>query len=216
FKTALTRADQFINRQRTHLGSHEMVGVFRIFGRNAGFTALGAGMSISDIRCLIPEQRFDLEALARLVRDDHARNPQHYALVLCSEGAIWEGGALEDVGAADAYGHRKKENVGEALARRLGTSTGLPTRFQDITYDLRSGDPDPFDKIIATAFGTLAVDLIASGTTGRMVCIQDGRYTHAPLPAAALGARTVDVAAYYDIERFRPRFSGLFDRSILF
>ena len=47
FKTAITRADAFINRQRTHLASHEMVGVFRIFGRNAGFTALGTAMAVS-------------------------------------------------------------------------------------------------------------------------------------------------------------------------
>jgi 6-phosphofructokinase 1 len=50
FATAIIRAVEFINRQRTHLGSHEVVGVFRIFGRDSGFTALGTAMAISDIR----------------------------------------------------------------------------------------------------------------------------------------------------------------------
>jgi 6-phosphofructokinase len=37
FSTAITRAKEAINRQRTTLGSHERIGVFRIFGRDAGF-----------------------------------------------------------------------------------------------------------------------------------------------------------------------------------
>jgi 6-phosphofructokinase 1 len=40
FSTAITRAKELITRQRTTLGSHERIGIFRIFGRDAGFTAL--------------------------------------------------------------------------------------------------------------------------------------------------------------------------------
>ena len=42
FSSAVTRAKELINRQRTSLGSHERIGVFRIFGRESGFTALFA------------------------------------------------------------------------------------------------------------------------------------------------------------------------------
>jgi 6-phosphofructokinase 1 len=216
YKTALTRADDFVNRQRAHLASHETVGVFRIFGRNAGFTALGTAMAVSDLRCVIPEHPFDLEALCRRVQRDYERNVQHYALVIASEGAMWEGGRLEEYGPPDAYGHRKKTNVGEMLAAAITRVTGLPTRMQDVTYDLRSGNPDAIDKIVANTFGTLAVDLIAEGRTGRMVCIQRGLYTSADLPDPAHGARTVDVAAHYDTERFRPNFSGLAGRPMFF
>jgi 6-phosphofructokinase 1 len=216
FKTALTRADAFINRQRTHLGSHETVGVFRIFGRNAGFTSLGTAMAISDIRSVIPEQRFDLDALCDAVKADYASNPARYALVIASEGAMWEGGSLEEYGPPDAYGHRKKANVGEMLATEIARRTGLPTRVQDITYDLRSGDPDALDKIVANSFGTLAVELMATGTTDRMLCINRGAYDHCALPASALGARTVDVATYYDAERFRPKFTQGMGRPIFF
>jgi 6-phosphofructokinase 1 len=216
FKTALTRADEFINRQRTHLASHEMVGVFRIFGRNAGFTALGTAMAISDIRCCIPEHPFDLDQLCRLVQDDHTRNEQHYAMVLCSEGAIWKGGKLEEFGPADAYGHRKKANVADDLAAAITRKTGLPTRVQDITYDLRSGDPDAIDKIVASTFGSLAVDLIARGKTGQMLCIQGGRYSHTDLPDPGRGARTVDVANHYDVDRFRPNLTGFLGKPLFF
>jgi 6-phosphofructokinase 1 len=214
YQTALTRADAFINRQRTHNASHETVGVFRIFGRNAGFTALGTAESISDLRCAIPEHAFDLDRLCELVARDYHENEHHYALVVISEGAIWKGGELQRIGRADAYGHRKKENVGEALGEAITRITGLQTRPQDVTYDLRSGNPDAFDKIIANTFGTLAVELVAQGKTGQMVCLRDGVFSHEALPAMARGARTVDVATFYDIERFRPRFSNRLGKPI--
>jgi len=40
FSTAITRATSAIERQRTTVGSHERIGVFRVFGRDAGYTAL--------------------------------------------------------------------------------------------------------------------------------------------------------------------------------
>ena len=40
FSTAITRASDAIQRQRTTVGSHERIGIFRVFGRDAGFTAL--------------------------------------------------------------------------------------------------------------------------------------------------------------------------------
>ena len=214
FATAIIRAVEFINRQRTHLGSHEVVGVFRIFGRDAGFTALGTAMAISDIRCVIPEHAFDLNALCETAARDHAASPGHYAMVLCSEGAIWEGGKLVEVGPPDAFGHRHKQNVGEALADAITHTTGLPTRAQDLAYDLRSGDPEPLDKIIANTFGTLAVELAAQGRTGRMVCIEKGVYAETELPDPSREPRTVDVASDYDVARFRPRFANRFGRTI--
>ena len=214
FATAIIRAVEFINRQRTHLGSHEVIGVFRIFGRDSGFTALGTGMAISDLRCVIPEHAFDLAALCETVARDHAGSPGHYAMVLCSEGAIWKGGKLVEVGPPDAFGHRHKQNVGEALADAITHTTGLPTRAQDLAYDLRSGDPEPFDKIIANTFGTLAIELAAQGKTGRMVCIEKGVYADTELPDPSRAPRTVDVASDYDTARFRPRFTSRFGRTI--
>jgi 6-phosphofructokinase 1 len=214
FATAIIRAVEFINRQRTHLGSHEVVGVFRIFGRDSGFTALGTAMAISDIRCVIPEHPFALSSLCDTVARDHAASPGHYAMVLCSEGAMWKGGELVEIGLPDAFGHRHKQNVGEALADAITRETGLPTRAQDLAYDLRSGDPEPFDKIIANTFGALAVELISRDRTGRMVCIEKGLYADTELPDPSRAPRTVDVATDYDAARFRPRFANRFGRTI--
>jgi len=56
FSTAITRAKELITRQRTTLGSHERIGIFRMFGRDAGFTALYTAY-VTSTRCLIPSTR---------------------------------------------------------------------------------------------------------------------------------------------------------------
>jgi ATP-dependent phosphofructokinase / diphosphate-dependent phosphofructokinase len=207
FSTAVTRSKELINRQRTTLGSHERIGVFRIFGRNAGYTAWYAAY-VTSARCVIPEAPFDLEALAELLDDDRRLNPSGYSFVIASEGAIWVGGELHEVGEPDAYGHRHKADVGEALADEIKRRTGVETVHSDLTYDLRSGDPDALDQMVAITFANVAVDLLADGQFGRMVAIRDGKYSHAPLPGRSLGARTIDVAAMYNQQRFRPRYEA--------
>ncbi|MGH2427776.1 MAG: 6-phosphofructokinase [Candidatus Limnocylindria bacterium] len=205
FSTAVTRSKELINRQRTTLGSHERIGVFRIFGRNAGFTAWYAAY-VTSARCVIPEAPFELEALADVLVDDRELNPSGYAFVIASEGAIWRGGVLGEVGEADAYGHRHKADVGYALAEELKRRTGIETVHSDLTYDLRSGDPDALDQMVAITYANVAVDLLEAGNFGRMVAIRDGKYAHAPLPERSLGARTIDVEAMYNAARFRPRY----------
>ena len=207
FSTAITRAKEAINRQRTTLGSHERIGVFRIFGRDAGFSALYTAY-VTSARCVIPEAPYDLDSLAALLAADHAANPSHYAFVITAEGAIWKGAQMTDVGGADAFGHRHKANVGEALAAELRDRTGIETLASELTYDLRSGEPDSLDALVATTFANIAMDLVETGVTGRMMAIQDGKYAHTSLPDPTLGPRKVDVPAMYNVERFRPRYNG--------
>src|SRR5205823_6296875 len=74
FSSAVTRARELINRQRTTLGSHERIGVFRIFGRNSGYTAWYAAY-VTSARCVIPEASFDLDQLAELLMEDRRATP---------------------------------------------------------------------------------------------------------------------------------------------
>jgi len=206
FSTAITRAKDLITRQRTTLGSHERIGIFRIFGRDSGFTALYTGY-VTSTRCLIPESPFDLDHLCELLLEDKRNNPSHYSLVVASEGAVWKGQELAEYGEADAYGHRKKVDIGHALATEVKRRTGEGTMTSDLTYDLRSGDPDSLDHMVAITFANIALDLIADGVSGRMVAIRDGSYAQVELPDPALGPRQVDVQELYNAERYRPIYS---------
>jgi 6-phosphofructokinase 1 len=207
FSSAMTRAKELIDRQRTTLGSHERIGVFRIFGRDAGFSALFAAY-VTSARCLIPEVAYDIDALAAVVAEDHRLSPSRYAFVVTAEGAIWKGAQLEDQGTTDAFGHRHKANVGEALAAELTDRTGIESLAIELTYDLRSGQPDALDQIVSSTFANVAMDLVADGRYGRMVAIRDGKYAETDLPSVGSHARRVDVEALYNVERFRPRYDG--------
>jgi len=215
FSTAVTRAKQSISRQRTTIGSHERIGIFRIFGRDAGFTALYTAYVTSE-RCLIPEYPFDLDRLSKLLLEDKAINPSNYSLIIVSEGAIWIGAEVKEYGEADAYGHRKKADIGHALAEELHSRTGRETMVSDLTYDLRSGEPDSIDQLVSISFANIAVDLIREGVSGKMVAIQNGCYAQAPLTDLSLGARKVNVAKLYNAERYRPNYRSKLGMPLLF
>ena len=207
FSTAITRASDAIQRQRTTVGSHERIGIFRVFGRDAGFTALYAAYATS-IRCLIPEYKVSLDKLIQLLQEDKRTNPSNYALVVLSEGAAWEGYERREYGEPDAYGHRKKANVAESLADEVRRRLNEETIVSDLTYDLRSGDPDFIDKLVALTFGNMAYDAVLDGKTGIMSALVDGCYDLMPIPDPKLGPRKLDVASTYNTERYRPIYAN--------
>ncbi len=207
FSTAITRATEAIERQRTTVGSHERIGIFRIFGRDAGYTALYTAY-VTSLRCCIPEYRFNLDKLLDLLLTDKKNNPSNYALVVLSEGAEWEGYELTERGEADAFGHRKKANVGEDFSEEVRKRIGEETIVSDLTYDLRSGNPDFVDKMVANTFAGMAVDCIQQNQTGLMMAISHGCYAAVPIPDPKLGPRKVDVNTMYNTERYRPRYES--------
>ena len=214
FSSAVTRGKELINRQRTSLGSHERIGVFRIFGRESGFTALYAAY-VTSARCVIPEAPFDLDRLIEVLMEDKRLNPSRYAFVIASEGAVWQGGSVGEFGEADAYGHRRKVDIGFALAEQIKQKTGQEAVNSELTYDLRSGEADSLDQMVAITFANIAVDLIRNeGVAGRMVAIVDGKYAHVPIPEPG-NPRTVDVPTMYDVERYRPQYHNRLGRPLM-
>ena len=207
FSTAITRATDAINRQRTTVGSHERIGVFRVFGRDAGFTSLYTAY-VASIRCCIPEYKVNLEKLIDLLMTDKQHNPSNYCLVILSEGAEWEGYQVREYGEADAFGHRKKENVAEALSDEIKARTKEETIVSDLTYDLRSGAPDFVDKLVASTFGTMALEAVLGGQSGLMAALVNGCYAMAQIPDASLGPRKVDISTMYNSDRYRPNYAN--------
>ena len=205
FSTAVTRAIDAIERQRTTVGSHERIGIFRVFGRDAGHTALYTAY-VTSMRCCIPEYKVNLGKLIDLLVKDKQNNPSNYSLVLLSEGAQWEGYETREYGEADAFGHRKKANVAEDLSAEIKKAAGEETIISDLTYDLRSGSPDFIDKMIATTFASMAVDCIERGESGKMMGIAAGIYSAVPIPDPKLGPRRVDIQKMYNTDRYRPSY----------
>jgi ATP-dependent phosphofructokinase / diphosphate-dependent phosphofructokinase len=207
FSTAITRATDAISRQRTTVGSHERIGIFRVFGRDAGYTALYTAY-VASIRCCIPEYKVNLDKLIELLLRDKRNNPSNYCLLIISEGAQWEGYQVQEYGEPDAFGHRKKLNVGEALSDIIQKRTKEETIVSDLTYDLRSGAPDFVDKLIASTFGTMALDCVLENKSGLMAALVKGCYTMVPIPDPKLGPRRVNVDLMYNTDRYRPNYAN--------
>jgi 6-phosphofructokinase len=207
FSTAITRASDAIQRQRTTVASHERIGIFRVFGRDAGFTALYTAY-VTSIRCVVPEYKVNIDKLIRLLMEEKQANPSNYALVVLSEGAEWEGYQMREYGEADAYGHRKKASVAESLADEIKRRTGEETMTSDLTYDLRSGDPDFVDKLVGLTFGNMAYDAMLDGKSGLMSAVVKGCFELVPIPDPKLGPRKLDIATMYNIERYRPMYAN--------
>jgi 6-phosphofructokinase 1 len=206
FSTAITRAMDAIERQRTTCGSHERIGIFRVFGRDAGYTALYTAY-VTSLRCCIPEYKVNLEHLLDILIADKRNNPSNYSLVILSEGAEWEGYTVKEYGPADAFGHRKKMSVAEDLSSEIKAGTGEETVVSDLTYDLRSGSPDFVDRMVAITFAGMAMDAVQEGKSGLMCTISSGCYAMVPIPDPKLGPRKVDIASMYNTERYRPIYN---------
>jgi len=56
----------------------------------------------------------------------------------------------------------------------------------------RGGTPSPFDRILSTRFGVAAVELIAKGDFGRMVCLRGGAIQSVPIADAVGAMKCVD------------------------
>jgi 6-phosphofructokinase 1 len=205
FSTAVTRSVEFITNMRTVAGSHERIGVVELFGRNSGETSLLSAYLAYVDRAIISEVPFNIHKLCDLLMDDKRSNPSNYAIMTISEGATLEAGETVESGEADAYGHRKLGGIGQLAAEEIKRLTGQDIMYQQVAYLMRSGVPDSLDRMVAMSYGNLAMQLILRGETGRMVALQSGRYTSAPISVTLTGRKRVDVPNLYDAEAYRPK-----------
>jgi 6-phosphofructokinase len=153
---------------------------------------------------LIPEVPANVNALAELIAQDR-KNPYSYSVVVMSEGANL-GVRVPETGEPDAYGHRKKANVAEFLADQL--SERMPgVRFLpvDLTYLLRSGEPDVYDKRMGIFYANVVMSLLEKGVHGAMAAERDGQFVYTDIPGKEVPPRRVNPADYNAV-RHRPNF----------
>lgn len=212
FSTCVTRTIQMTNKLRTSAGSHERLLVLEVFGRYAGYTAMLPTMAGAANRCVIPEYKFDIDHLARLMVADRNKNPSKYSVVLVSEGAMFEGEEMVFADSQkDAYGHAKLGGIGELVSSKLrdlsatyNNGKTINIINQKLGYMVRGGDPDFLDSIVPMAYGNLALDLILKGIHGKLVVLKNGKYGNVPLDVVTATKKFVNIEQFYNTERLRP------------
>jgi ATP-dependent phosphofructokinase / diphosphate-dependent phosphofructokinase len=178
-------ATEAIDRLQTTASAHHRVMVMETMGRYAGWIALGAGLAGGADIVLIPEIPFSWDGVydAVLRRSKGAK----FSIVSIAEGAKPKGGDIS-VKAMD----KKRTDpvqlggIGELVAKQIEEQTGLETRVTVLGHVQRGGSPTAFDRILATRFGTVALEAMARGEFGVMVSLQHEKVITVPL-ADAIG-----------------------------
>jgi ATP-dependent phosphofructokinase / diphosphate-dependent phosphofructokinase len=189
FDTALHVATDAIDRLHTTAESHGRVMVIEVMGRDAGWIALHSGIAGGADVILVPEIPFTIEKVCAQLRE-RAATGKKFSLVVVAEGVkLPTPNFVEKRFPAPRPG-QVGILVGDAIHTLLNLKQDV--RVTVLGHIQRGGSPSPFDRILATRFGVAAVELIARGEFGRMVCLRAGEIESVPFDEAVGELRRVD------------------------
>jgi ATP-dependent phosphofructokinase / diphosphate-dependent phosphofructokinase len=182
FDTALVTATDAVDKIHTTAESHHRIMVVEVMGRDAGWIALEAGIAGGAHVILIPEIPFTIQKICEHValRESYGKR---FTIIVVAEGIKLPPEWQE---------HRLTGTVGNRIGDSVARSTKKDVRVSVLGHIQRGGSPTPFDRILATRFGVAAVDLIAEGGFGKMVCLHNTRIEAVNIDHAIGQLKTVD------------------------
>jgi len=182
FQTAVQIATEAVDKLVTTAESHNRVFILEVMGRDAGWialhTALGGGADV----CIIPEIPYDPKIIAQKIETRY-KDGEGFCNIVIAEGARGADGKVTG-SAPTAIGdeHIKLGGAGDKLKYEL-EQLGIPhdIRVTVLGHLQRGGIPIAYDRILATAFGVKAFDLVKEKKYGNMVVYNHPEITYASL-----------------------------------
>jgi len=191
FDSAVSVATDAVDRLHTTAQSHHRVMVVEVMGRYAGWLALGAGIAGGGDVILIPEIPYRLEKICRKLWE-REKGGSRFSIIVVAEGAKPEGGEMVVKKVIkDSPDTLRLGCVGKVVADEIEDATGTETRVTVLGHLQRGGSPTAFDRILATRFGTEAVNLVAKRDFGKMVGIRGQEIVPAEIEKAVEEQRLV-------------------------
>jgi 6-phosphofructokinase 1 len=181
FDTAVSVATEALDRLQPTAASHDRVMVLEVMGRDAGHIALNSGVAGGVDVILIPEIPYSMDSVNRKIKSvlDSGRN---FGLVVVSEAIKTEDGTPYMVEYSD--GQKRYGGIGNYIGAKITEGTGAETRVTNLGHVQRGSPPTYNDRLIASAFGVRAVDLIAEGRYDRMVAWKNRSVVDVPIEDA--------------------------------
>ncbi len=162
FDTALHTATDAVDKIHTTAEAHHRVMVVEVMGRDAGWIALEAGIAGGAHIILIPEIPFSIEKICQQLAE-REKYGKRFTIMVVAEGVKLPP-EMKHLSRTSAVGNM----IGDAIA----IVSHKEVRVSVLGHIQRGGSPSPYDRILGTRFGVGAVDLIAAGGFGKMVCLQ--------------------------------------------
>jgi 6-phosphofructokinase 1 len=197
YDSAVSVATEAIDRLHTTASAHHRVMVVEVMGRYAGWIALGAGIAGGADMILIPEIPFEWEKVYEhvLLR---SKSGNRFSIICVAEGSkSAEGDIIVKEMDKKRTDPVRLGGIGDLVGRKIEESTGLETRVVVLGHVLRGGSPTPYDRILATRFGSMALELAAQGKFGYMVSLKGTEVVAVPVKEAILKLRTVPLDSQY-------------------
>ena len=188
FNTAVNIATEAIDRLHFTAASHSRVMILEVMGRDAGHIALNAGIAGGADIIMIPEIPYKLENICQHINKRQARG-QNYSIVVVSEAVCTESGELIQKG---HFADCRLGGIGQYLAEQITKMSNAETRVTVLGHTQRGGISSPLDRILASAFGVAAVELIAKEKYDHMVTWQNRQVMSVPIAQAIKNYRAVN------------------------
>ncbi len=167
--TAANTIIDAINKLRDTASAHRRVIVLEVMGRNSGWLATVAGISGGAEYILIPEEKYDLDAICTDMKAAYDAG-KRYILVVLAEGA---GNAQE---------------VGSVIAEK----TGIDTRVSVLGHIQRGGAPTVIDRVRASQLGERAALALISGLSDIVFGFSKGHVVTINLHDAVTNKKKLD------------------------
>jgi phosphofructokinase-like protein len=204
FDTAVSIVTEAIDRLHSTAESHQRVMVVEVMGRHTGWIATIGGLAGGADCILIPEKSVPLDEVCDIIRKRHARGKK-FSIVVVAEGFQLSGSDKDFVTKSaklDQFGHVQLGGIGEIIGAEIERRTGFETRVTVLGHIQRGGSPTAFDRVLGTRYGVKAVDLIAEGKFGYMVCLHGNQITGMPIADALKQLKYVDPELFQTAEIF--------------
>jgi phosphofructokinase-like protein len=192
FETAVQTATEALDHLQPTAASHSRVMVLEVMGRDAGHIALSAGIAGGADIILIPEIPYRFTAIEKKLAALRQQG-RNFALVIIAEAVKTEDGqSITAVHGGNGKGMRTYGGIGHYVGEEIAQRSGAETRVTVLGHVQRGGTPEPKDRLLGSAFGVHAVDLIAAGKFDRMVAWREREVVDVPIESAIERYQAVD------------------------
>ncbi|PYG87245.1 6-phosphofructokinase [Ruminiclostridium sufflavum DSM 19573] len=174
YDTAMNTVQDALDKIRDTAYSHERCSVLEVMGRRAGHIALNIGIAGGAEVILLPEKEFDFDKdIIRKIVQGRNNGKKNYIIILAEGVAEKIGGALE-------------------LAKKVEDLTGIETRGTVLGYIQRGGSPTVRDRVVASAMGVKAVELLKDGVYNRIIAVNESKIVDLDIDEALSMTKDID------------------------